>query len=99
MRFQPDEMYDYVIARRAHKGAAQVFSVAKFMDGDEAPCAVHTVTVTKNFVKCDCRGYTKQDPPRKPCRHCIMVALWVLNGDKDPVPSEGYRAVRRELQK
>ena len=102
MRFLPTENQDYVIARKVDYGKArpksQMFTVAKFNMG-EAPDAIYYVTVNKRFVSCTCPRYEKTDPPKPRCRHMIMVALWVLNGDKDPEPAEVAEVVNREYFK
>lgn len=82
MKFLPTDEADYVIARRTTRKSYEVFSVAKFIKGD-IPDVIHYVTVTPKVVSCTCPGYTRPDKKR-PCRHCLMVAMWVLNGDKDP---------------
>lgn len=83
MKFLPHEDADYIIARRAGAvDGSQVFQVVKFTTG-EAPASIHYITVTKKAVVCSCPAYQLPEV-KKPCRHCIMVALWVLNGDKDP---------------
>lgn len=88
MRFLPYEKQDYVIARKVQQNRREEFSVAKFTTG-EAPEKIYYVTVTPKEVTCTCDHFTKpKEPPKRPCRHCLMVAIWVLNNDKDPeVPS------------
>lgn len=88
MRFLPNEKHDYVIARKKIERRTEVFSVAKFTTGD-APEKLYYVTVTPKEVTCTCDHFAKAKvPPKRPCRHCLMTAIWVLNGDKDPeVPS------------
>lgn len=83
MKWFPHEPQDYVIARRFPQSRDMaLFAVAKF-NGGEAPEKIYYVEVSPQTVTCTCPGWTRPEKPKR-CRHMNMVALWVLNGDKDP---------------
>lgn len=75
-------MVEYYIKQLAKpRNALGRFSVAKF-DGDEAPAAIYYVTIHLKTVECTCPAYTKPDVKPIACKHAVMVARWVLEGQQ-----------------
>jgi hypothetical protein len=62
-------------------GAGQ-FTVAKFVDGADAPSTVYTLTLAKKGYLCDCpAGIYRR---RYWCRHTDMVKAFLAAGEPTP---------------
>jgi hypothetical protein len=81
---------DYVIARKRRgdrdKESTELFTVAKFIEGEESPSRVYTVRHTAgDYWKCDCpaaafRGTGRSD------KHVQMVIKWLETNANRQIP-------------